>query len=351
MENDLTIELEIQRSLLSEPSSALVVEALEKKYPWVNLNLPELRSLSLFFLGLGQYPKLISGICQRLKAEKEIHWDIFCEALFKSSAVISRQLKQALIDGAEAQSAFNQLLRIPHLDYFDERILKLRANRGEELKTRLKNLRSQLFEEIEVLRSQGLLDQQLTRVQQLKKYFPDDSEAKKLEAELSEQKKLLRISQKPITRASSRPYIPIEKPDPLISAVIENIELSMDLWLQSNPELANDFSIGQLMWENHNSALRLLEKSEQSIATGWLKAHLLLSTRRFVELIDYLPQIQSLDINNPDATFEAIYFQAQALWGLGYNISAIEMLESLLLQRPNYRTASTLLSQWRAESE
>ncbi len=346
MGNAASFELEIWQLFNQKKEVPAIAHALLAQARKSDLSLKEIRTISQFVLSAGELPELLSFYNERIKNKQRIPWDYFVEALFQSCAAVPEDFKAAIIRGAESQDAFYELIQVHHLDYFDERIPALRKHRGAEAEKNAKQIKSDLVAELELMQNQKLEQPQVAQLQKLERFFPGDSEVKKLFEVHAEKKLLDSLEKRP--RLRERPLFPTQEfTDPTTEKALTAIEASMEEMLRQNPDMAMDFSISHLMWENHRSALRFLEKSPESVSRGWLRAHLLLAARRFVDLLNQLPEIEGLDHHNPDAAFEAIYFRAQAHWGLGDKIQAVELMETLLERRPEYRAGSSLLAEWK----
>jgi hypothetical protein len=349
--NSASLELKIQHLLKSgqspaEAASALLSEVSKEDYFSSDReHLGELRTLGRFCLMAGELPKLLEFLLRQLEVQRTIPWEIFVEALFRSSAAIPEKLKKSIVKGAERQNAFNDLTLVHHLDYFDERIIVARKQRTLDAKQSVENKKAHLFEELQLMRNQRLEDPQDAHLKKMDRMFPNDSEVKNL-LEAHREKKIQQSLKKKRARAWTRPFAE-NNPDARTESALAAIEASMESLLEKDPELAIDFSISHLMWENHRSALRFLEKSPESAARGWLKAHLLLSSRRFLDLLQHLSDIELRESANPEVAFEATYLRSQAHWGLGDKTLALELMERLLEQRPDYRAGSSLLAEWK----
>ncbi|HRO68156.1 MAG TPA: hypothetical protein PL182_11375, partial [Pseudobdellovibrionaceae bacterium] len=70
---------------------------------------------------------------------------------------------------------------------------------------------------------------------------------------------------------------------------------------------------------------------------------------RLVELLHELARVELLQSEDSETFFATAYLRAQALWGLGQKHAAIEVMESLLASRPQYRSGLSLLSLWREQ--
>lgn len=346
MGNTASFELEIaelfnQRKAVPDIAQELLAQARNN-----TLSFEEIRTISQFVLLSGELVSLLAFFNERIKNKKRVPWDYFVEALFQSCAAVPEGFKAAIIRGAESQDALFELMNVHHLDYFDERIPSMRKARGSEAEKKAQAIKAELLAELELMKNQKIEEPQAAQLRKLEKFFPGDDQVKQL-FEVHEEKKIIEsLEKRPKLRENL--FIPTQEPsDPVVDKALSAIEMSMEEMLQQNPEMAMDFSISHLMWENHRSALRFLEKSPETVSRAWLRAHLLLAARRYVELLDQLPEIESIDHENPEAAFEAIYFRAQAHWGLGDRLQAVELMETLLERRPEYRAGSSLLAEWK----
>jgi hypothetical protein len=99
--------------------------------------------------------------------------------------------------------------------------------------------------------------------------------------------------------------------------------------------------------EFHSEALVLLQFAPDSAAKDWLQVELCLETRRFIDALEVIGFLEHKYAGDPEANFALTLAKAKAFWGVGKSGNAIDLLTSIQNVRPNYRSVSSLLHQWR----
>lgn len=345
-----SIEREIQKLLLAENNLEIVATQLVKKYSLERLSLEELECLSVFLIRSGCYSQLIHFLAQALEQNLSLPWAHFTKAIFLAVSNPTDDIKLALLEGAENQKALDQLSRQFELDTYEPEIIKQRFLRKEAIQREHQQKKEQWLDELMTFKSQGLIEPEEDQLAKLKKFFPDDPEIMNLFIELRERKALGILHKDSPYRSSWIPLEIYEPKDEEIEKTLQAITASMKRCLKKNPDMAEDFIIAQVMWENYEAALALIQRQKKiSLSLRWLRLELLLRCRRYLDL---LHQLQALEIelaHDPESTFEVLYLRAQAYWGLGQKSKAIEILESIATSRPQYRSTTLLLSEWKEE--
>lgn len=345
-----TIEIEIQALLSHFGQSDLAADALLKKYSNEKLNLAAFEALATFLLHCGFYATLTDFVVQKLSSSQQvIPWGHFAEALFLSSAAVDADIKTAVVEGAEEQLLLSHLSRTHNLDHFEEELVRQRQLRRQSFIEKQDLVKKDLLNQLEVMRSQGLFQDEERVLEKLSKLFPDDPEIIQNAKTLKEKLALDFITKKP-PQPRHKPLIFFHEPkDPKSVEILTNIEKAMDTVLKNNPQLASDFAVAQLQWDNEDAAFRLTQKSDSTRELDWLKAEILLQARLFVQLLDHLTWLETAYADDPETVFSIQYLRAQALWGLNQKDTAIEILEGLIQTRPEYRAAHSLLDEWKED--
>lgn len=350
-----SLELEIQVLLKHYGQADMAADALIKKYENENLTLPEFEAIATFLLHCGFCASLTDLIVRKLEQSPKVPWGHFVEALFLSSAAIGPEIKQALITGASEEDSLSHLARSHNLDHFDDRLPGQRELRRKTFKDRSFLQRQELIQELILLKSQGLFTEEEKLLETMNKLFPHDLEIKKLREALNERLALDFVAKRP--KPKHQVFIPLYEPkDAETEILLNQIEISMidalkvENGREITSELVNDFALAQLLWENFEAALRLLDLSPRGDSTtDWLRAEVLLRARRFAEVLHHVTYLENAYCEDPDTIYGIQYLRAQALWGLNQRMTAIEILEGLVQVRPQYRSASALLDEWKED--
>lgn len=309
--------------------------------------LPEnITTLSRFLLHAGLYRELISFCLRHLRNEAfKVPWPYFLEAIRLSGDSISNELADALLIGIDHDDARGLASRSRALD---ARAPTLKAERADRRLQALKAARRQkenLLEQLITLRTQQLYEQERLVLQKLQKMYPRDPEVLR-EVQAHKERYALEILSKH-SRFSRRIRFEENSKDPDVEALKPALADLLIETASQEPAYALDFAVAAGMLEMWETALSLLEFSEDSEQARWLRLELLLLAGRHLELLAELARLELLYADDSETFFATAYLRAQALWGLGQKHAAIDVMESLLASRPQYRSGLSLLALWR----
>lgn len=344
----LSIELEIQKLLKERRSLTEVAEHLLNRvesYP--DQLSPEDRSSIFRFMINAQLPHLLIAFTVKNFDKDKIPtpWPFFLEALGQIKSEWDPETVQALLEGIQEEHAELTASQTTKMHSMLPQLGEWRAERKQKNRQEYLSTKKHLLEQMITLRTQQLYEQEKKVLLSLQKMYPGDPEILQAAQELKERHALDIIQKKaPASRAiKEEDYT--EK-DPAVEdarrALMECLqEKSLEL-----PELAFDFAIVAFMLEDYETSLKIIDFCEDSEALWWFKVEVLLLSKRFIQALEALPQIELLLAHEPETFFATAYYRSQCLWGLGQKHAAIETIESLLEARPHYRAASALLRIW-----
>jgi hypothetical protein len=347
------IELHFQKLLKSQISFDAIAEEVLETYSSQSLTREELECISIFLLYIGHYVSLSDFLMKMSVKGLQIPWAHFCETLFLSTPAIPESIKLAVIRGAEMQGQLSELSRSRMLDHFDERLQKVREERKETFEKQLADRKDNLIAQAEMLKTQGLVEEEGRLLESMKRMFPGDAEIQALIEKRTKRKAMGLLHD---LKPRKESWIPIDvylSKDKETEKILTQVETTMVDLLQgaSDRELTSrDFAIAHLMWENYDAALAFLDAQSIEKSTQWLRYEILLRQRKFVDLLSELVKAESRWLNDPDATFGILYLRSLAMWEMGQKQAALEIMESISLIRPGYRNSISLLALWRESS-
>jgi hypothetical protein len=344
------IEKHLQHLLLSEPHLEIAADQLIRKFALEKTTESELQIISQFLIQCGFYSTLAEFLSKLLEQRAILPWGHFAEGLFQAGADVPEKLKIAMIQGAEAQGRISELSRCHQLDAFEVELAQQRKSLLENAQASYQRRKQESIQEIETLKSQGLIDQETELLEKLQRYYPNDVDVGRLIHDFRERKALGILQQNQNRKSTWVPLEIYEPADPKDQQALSVVTASMNRWLKKYPELVEDFVVAQMTWENFEAALSMIESAQKiSIQLLWLKIEAQLKSRKYLELLSSLAQIEINLVSDPEATFAILYYRAQAYWGLGNKYQAIEILESIATSRPSYRATAVLLNEWRGD--
>jgi hypothetical protein len=348
------LELEIQSLLILHGNADGAARALTEKYRSSPLTLAQSELISTFFLHAGLPASLLDFLCGQIELGSPIPWGHFVEALAMADDRLDQEILTAMLEGAEEQLLGWHLARSHVMDSFSDSIAKERELRRRALNEKVLHHKRELLMQIDTLRSQEMDEQEGRLLEKVLKMFPRDPQ---IQDQFTEHRtrKALRLLESKMSKPDERNYDDFEAElDPESLQILQAIQGSMKAYCEESEDsavsdLKTDFGVAHMMWEHPDGTLSFVTPPESESAI-WLRLEALLRTRRYVELLADLVELEKTTSANPDATIAITYLRSQALWGLGRRFEAIDLMEGLVNIKPTYMAGATLLAVWRGRA-
>jgi tetratricopeptide (TPR) repeat protein len=356
------IELEIQRLLKTDSSVESIVHQLVHNYANSTLSREELQSISIFFLYAGHYATLTDFLVKALGRGLPIPWAHFSEALFLSSPAIPEAIKASVVRGADSQNQMEELARSVMLDHFDDRLSVLRQKRTKLHQDTHEKKKGDLIATLEMLQAQGLVEEEQRLLGKIRRHYPNDPEIEKLNRTHLKQRTRELLQEVKGNTKSWIPLLAYQKPNAEMAEVLQLIENAQKEALQksdSDPNLAYNFAVAHIMWENYSSALEFSNHALSGKETlpisiqnsvRWLRLEILFELRRFIDVLSELDSLEVAWVGDPHATFGILYLRAQVLWELNQRQQAVDIMDSIVSAKPHFRNCRSLLAEWKGEA-
>lgn len=346
----LSLELEIKTLLEEFRDPEVVAEKLIKLFE----DQPEdwtaesLRDLSRFLLSCGLYQQLVSFCLRNINHKKFVMpWSYFIESLTKGLPDLEEDVVKFLVMGIEDDNAAEQVCLADGAERFLKKSTQWRNELKRKRRKRATELKQQMLDELLTLRTQQLYEQEKIMLGKMQRMFPGDQDIIEEIREHKERYALDILSRRsPLGRAREIAEPPMP---PEMQAVAEVFKHSVIEMADVYPEIAFDFAVAAFMIDEPSASLAILEKMELTTEQRWFYLEVKLKCRHFLEVLAELSPIELKLAHEPETFFATAYLRAQAYWGLEQKHVAIEILENLLLARPNYRSGSVLLDLWRTQ--
>lgn len=342
------IELEIQNILnetsdLDEASIKLIqlLEATPEQF-----NTDNISALARFLVSAGKFKTLIEFILRHLSEENfPIPWAYLLEALALSQTELDAKMIHSLLDGIYETHGEFEAARSKALDDYDTSFSQWREQRKIQNRKKYLEGKKELLDELLMLRTQQLYQQEKALLLQLQKLYPQDAEIA-LEVSNHKQQYALEVLNRRSPKTSIHPLVSKSDLDPEVELALKALTSSLLDHSKQDPEMAIDFAVVAFMLEAYETALEILTYCTPSVSCAWFRLEVLLQCRHFVDLLTEISEVELRFAHDPETFFATAYLRAQALWGLGQKHAAIEVMEGLLTSRPHYRSGNTLLRSW-----
>jgi hypothetical protein len=340
----LKIEQEIRALLNDYIDPSLVAEQLRKKYRGERLSTEEARAIVQFFFKAHLYNDLVLFITDSLlHRNNNLPWDLFAETMGLTEGKVTQSLWEAFEKGAEEQNQ-SLILSMSHFSRKkNNKYRQLNQIRINELYQKIQAKKAEMFSDLATLRTQGMIEAEKEYLKKMQATFPGDPDVLR---DFENQKE--RMAREVFDRYRS--HKSIDPAPPLTTDEIDflksYVEKTKDQWIK-RIDLSYEMAVALFMFESYEQVIEICLKLPSHPSRDWLLAEAYLQNKKYLELLEWLPELEIKYANDSELFFASSYLRSQALWGLGQQALALELIEALLLQRPDYRAANTLLAEWR----
>lgn len=225
----------------------------------------------------------------------------------------------------------------------------------------LQEEKAMLYEKLQFMRDNHMLEQEAQILNELLALYPNDAELGLAKKDLQ-----IRWAKNVIASSTSKKNENLSMlrggtwpEDNIESALIKSLVIDRSIELASEyPERAYDLAIGLKFMDCPKEALEVLELQKKQppdkiksslMPTDWLYLELLLEARQYLRAFEETKKMEVQYSAAPETAPAIIYSRAQALWGLGQNEPAIELMKTLVRIRPDYKSAQSYLALWIGE--
>lgn len=339
-------ELELRALLKKKYSAKDLTPRLIKNIFDANLPWEEKRAFWIYLFLTQRLATLAEALKQTLSEKGQVPFDILIQMIDQTGEQPKSVVFEALLKGLKKQSSLDSVFAARGLDKWDKRLAQIRAELVERKVLEQKKFKENLLEKFWFLRNQRMSEQAGRVLRRLLELYPEDEDLIKLKNEFDEQwaREIL------ASHASDLQGHRLERTTTSPSGADEemlNMFLSEGekLFLKKR-EASVDLAMAFLFMEDYARAIEVLSWAPPTSAVDWLRCELMIEDRRFLDALEMLNRLEVKYILDPETTFAVNYLRAQALHGLGQLASSIEIMQSIVQIRPNYRSAHTLILEW-----
>lgn len=340
--NELELRRQLKRRIpTSQLGSSLVKRILDESIPW-----EEKRPFWYFLFLSGRESLLAATLIECLRSKTRVPLEIFVQMCAQESIEPRGSVMQALIKGAKKQRSLEELIGVKSWDEHDPRLKQIRHKILAEKSSEQRKYKDGLRDKFEFLQSQRMTEQAGRVLRRMVELFPDENSFKQLKKEFDEQwarevlnSHLASVSNDKLDRTKTAPSTFDQE---MLNCFAEEGEkICME-----HREFASDLAVAFWFMDDYAHALDILAYAPPDSSNDWLRAELLFQSRRFIEALELLDQLELRYIDDPETTFAVSYLRAQCLHESGQEAAALEILKSIVNVRPNYRSAQALILEW-----
>ena len=343
---DVINELEIRELLQSKISPQEMAGKVIRRLMDPSLSWEEQRHFWYFLYNTGRNALLADAIKEAVEVKRRIPFDLLIEISSRANLIPPASVIESLLKGLKKQHAQDDILVSTSWDKFDDRIAALRLERVAVKALELRRQKEHLFDKFHFLRNQRMNEQAGRVLRQMLELYPDDPELARLKQEFDELWAREVLSTHIATIQSETYDRTLTDPTGKDLEMLRCFLLEGEKIAVEQREFALDLAVAFWFLDDYKSALEILNWAPVNVASDWLRAELLYRARHFLEALEHLNHLEIKYINDPETTFSVSYLRSQCLFALGQKTPALEIMQSIVRVRSNYRSAHALILKW-----
>lgn len=210
------------------------------------------------------------------------------------------------------------------------------------------NIKKELLKKLEFVQSQGLLEEEETIINQLLEIESDSKKYLLLKKKIEEKKALQFIKKQKLSHQKKvfhekKSFSPIPQEDHLKSQLLK----ATCSIAEKYPKKAKNLAVFLYMMGWPDMGLKLLDITKATIGeAAWFYLEWLFEVQQYTASIELANQLLDSTHGDPEKLFFINYIKAQALYYLGEKKEAIQYLNDIMVIRPDYKSAQSLMEKW-----
>lgn len=350
-----SFELEIHKLLSSGRSLDSVTEYLKEQWDRSGLSYYDQSIVALFLARCGSIEALFDMVSKQVQREGRVPWTAVAEALSLAPQAAPKETLDQIFIGCGIENKLHDLAMSPNLDSADPRFLKLRQVTLDERWASIAAEKTKKLERLKELRTDRLFEAEEKLLRVLRRQFPDDAQIKARLTDLDEHKARLALDKNRQTESRNRKLLVhlernlgIERRTPNPDAIFFGKAILQEA--STKPDSAYELAIALVMMGIPELAIEALDFAPDSAKKNWLRIEVLLENHRYLDVLNQCQELGAAYGSDPETAFSVSYAKARALWGLRKTEEAIYVLEGIVNLRPGYRSAHSLLLDWKEQA-
>ena len=342
------IEKEIQSDLKKgEPPANIAARLLKRKT--IQTQTDHLLALTRFMYSAGLHKMLFQFTLQQLSKKQIVPWGGVIKILLQAKTDFSDRFRKQILKGIRKQ---NQLRQILTIRLWEEEILKLQewkhTTREKIYRHNNQNL-IKLMEDLQFIRSQGVLQKEEEILKQLKKIEPKNPAIQEewLQFKDKQNRKILKQHKLQLLTMPMRSA----RADTKEQQTAKELFGRAIKILKTRPAIRQDIALLFSFIGYPDLAVKILQKHLSSPAEEWLYLDLLLQSKLYIKCLSVADYMEVRYKDNPETITALTYIRAIAYYHLGKREQAKTILAELAKVKPDYRLTRFLIEQWSKEDK
>ncbi len=230
-----------------------------------------------------------------------------------------------------------------------EQVIKeLKARRRFRFLQRVTKHKQELIASARIAESEQLMEQHMTYMNELKKISPSEFRLKSLISD-RDKRKAEQIIRSRMTRKSSSLHEDSQILDKEEMELINRLKEQASGFLKNKKVNPEDFAYLFRTLGDGKLAVDFIYQNQDEGKKDWQLLDYLFNGKQYVALLDHCQTLKEKYSEKPDALFSISYAESIAYWELGEKERAFDLMKQISSMRPNFKSASETLAQWRED--
>jgi tetratricopeptide (TPR) repeat protein len=341
-------ELTLRELLLRKLPADELVEKIQKYIADPSLSWDEKRPLWHYLYNTGRDKILIDAIRIGLENKTRVPFDLMIELFARANVQPGGSVLESLLKGLKKQRSLDEVMSSRGWDKWEPRLPAMRNELLEQKVENNRQFKENMIEKFEFLKNQRMTEQAGQVLKRLQELYPGDQALEQMQKTFDEEwarnvlsNHLATLQIKAMERTRTAPS---GADQDMLKMFLENgVTAAFE-----HREFAFDLALAFWFMDSFPQALEVIQYAPPGLATDWMRAELLFAARHYLEALEQLNTLEMRYIEDPENTFAVSYLRAQCLFELGQHSSALEILQSIVRVRANYRSAHALILEWTA---
>lgn len=340
--NELLIRNLLQKKLPQKELIAKILNFIDDP----SMSWEDKRPLFHFLYNIGQDRALAQALQACLEKKTRAAFDLLIEICARGNVQPGESVLESFFKGVKKQNAFDEILASRGWDKWDSRIQATREEWLEHKIEKNRQFKQSLIEKFEFMRAERMTEQAGRELKRLIQLYPEDEQLQEMHKsfEVDWAREVLsshmsRLQGEALER--TRTQHSTQEEEMLKCFLAEGEKLAFE-----RRDFAFDLAVAFWFMEDYNRALEILAYAPPGLSSEWMRAEGLFEARRFVEALEQLNLLEVKYVEDPESIFAVSYLRAQCLHELGQHATALEILQSIVRVRAQYRSAHALILKW-----
>lgn len=340
--NELQIRSLLQKKLPQKELIAKVLELIDDP----SISWEDKRPLFHFLYNIGQDRAVAEALKSSFKEKSRAAFDLLIEICARANVQPSDSVLESFFKGLKKQSAFDEILAARGWDKWDARIAATREEWLEHKIEKNRQFKLSLIEKFEFMRAERMTEQAGRELKRLLQLYPEDEQLQEMHKSFEEDwarevlsSHMSRLQGEALERTRTQHSTSDEE-------MLKSFLAAGEKLCFERRDFAFDLAVAFWFMEDYNRALEILAYAPPGLSSEWMRAETLFEARRFVEALEQLNLLEVKYVDDPESVFAVSYLRAQCLHELGQHATALEILQSIVRVRSQYRSAHALILKW-----